>query len=170
MKKKVFQFFLLVSLFVISSLTNAATEPNNQTSLLPQTLVRLMHVAKHSPPSLVNSRVSSEAISLYKNGKTTAPIAVIAVSSLLGEKSPAVEATLAGVIRAGANPSLMVAAGKRAGMEQKEIFVAVLEGGVDPTTITSSTAAGLNNNENSGNKASAAVSSTNKTDPAASSH
>lgn len=170
MKKKVFQFSLLALLLAISSLSIAVTEPSTQTALLPQTLVRLMHVAKHSPSALVNSRVSTEAISLFKDGKTTAPIAVIAVSRLLGEKSPAVEATLAGLIKAGANPSLMVAAGQRAGMEQKEVFVAVLEGGVDPTTITASTAAGARNNERVGLKAATGVSSANNANSASSSH
>ncbi len=170
MKKEFFQFSLLTLLFAFSSLSNAATEPSAQTALLPQTLEHLMHVAKHSPSTLVDSRVSSEAISLYKDGKTTAPIAVIAVSRLLGEKSPAVKTTLAGLIKAGANPSLMVTAGQLAGMKQKEVFVAVLEGGVDPTTITASTAAGAKTNESNGHKAATGVSPANNVNSAASSH
>jgi hypothetical protein len=143
MKKYVFGFLLSALLLVLSSFSVAATEP------LAHTVARLNIVAKQNTSTSVNSRVSSEAVSLYKQGKTTAPAALMAVSLSLGEKSPSVVVTLAKLIRAGADPSLMAIAGVRAGMKQKDVLVALLGGGVDPSTLTASTAAGGQQIQNS---------------------
>jgi hypothetical protein len=145
MNKNAVQFLLTASLLIFTSLSSAATEP------LPQTVARLntvANIAKQNPSASVNSRVSTEAVSLYKQGKTSAPSALMAVSLSLGNNSPAVGLTLTKLIRAGADPLLMATAGQRAGLKQKEIFVAELGGGVDPANLTASTAAGGQNIQN----------------------
>ncbi len=147
MKKGVFKFLLSAVWLIFSSYSVAATEP------LPQTVARLNTVAKLAKQSnapSVSSRVSSEAVSLYKQGKTSAPSALMAVSLSLGNKSPAVGLTMTKLIKAGADPSLLASAGQRAGLKQKEIFVAVVGAGVDPATLTASTAAGGQPMQNSG--------------------
>lgn len=137
MKTNKFQVLALVAAALFSQLSFAASEP------LSRVVAHLKAVAKLSAPADVNAHVSATAIAMYKEGKITAPVAVIAVADLLGEKSPAVSSTITGLVKAGANPSLVVVASERTGMAKQDVFVAVLEGGVDPTSLTSSTAAGI---------------------------
>lgn len=111
---------------------------------LPPATARLVEVLKHSkniPQAELDSRISSEAVSFYQEGNTSVPKVLEAVSYLTGERSPAVAQTLTGLAKAGVSTSQLIYVAQQVGMNNQEVFVALVAGGVDPATITTGTAA-----------------------------